>query len=237
MSSDRREGRAKSPEKPRMQRRDTKLAPPFAPLAWSADPLFRGHEAALAALADLDDWPSAPEIDERLGPLVERALGFRVRFRTQVREEPLRYEATIVTKHEVPTRDGSPHDLLNALAWATFPRAKLALHTRFHEAEAARTVPGRTRFQDRLTLLDEGAALREEGGAQAWLFGHAILEHRVASHAGARAELFELAPLSPGEGMAAVDAAFASALAAFPDPAPLRPAGVAIPVLFPEAQP
>ena len=41
-----------------------------------------------------------------------------------------RYDARIALERVVPTRARSWHDLLNALVWATFPRAKLALHAR-----------------------------------------------------------------------------------------------------------
>jgi hypothetical protein len=210
--------------------------PPYDPRAWAADPLFRGYGPALEALADLDSWPTAAELDARLGPLVERALGRRVVFRAQRQREEIRYEAAIATRGEVPTRDRSPHDFLNALAWAAFPRAKLALHVRFHEAELVRDVPGRTRFQDRLALLDEGAALRVRcghGEAGTFVFGHAILEHRIGDKAGARAEVFDFEATTART--ADVDAAFAALLRAFPDPAPPRPAGVAITALFPEA--
>ncbi len=220
-----------------MARLPTKTLPAFMPGSWVADPFFRGHERALAVLVDLDHWPSASEVDARLGPLIARALGDPICFRTQAKSEPMRYEANIVVRREVPTRDGSPHDLLNAIVWATFPRAKLALHTRFHAAEASRSVPGRTRFQDRLTLLDEGAALRSEDGGPAWLFGHAILEHRIAHHRGARAELFELSARGLDGDVSTIDRAFAAALLALPDPAPPRPAGVAVHELFPEVSP
>jgi hypothetical protein len=237
MSSEREERGPRASNAPRMARLPTKTLPAFTPGTWIADPFFRGHELALTALADLPHWPTAEELDARLGPIVARALGAPLCFRAQMKSEPMRYEATIVVRREVPTRDGSPHDLLNALVWATFPRSKFALHERFHEAEAARAVPGRTRFQDRLTLLDEGAALRGDEGGPAWLFGHAILEHRIAHHAGARAELFVLPSTELTHDTASVDRAFAAALRGFPDPAPPRPAGVSLLELFPEASP
>jgi hypothetical protein len=210
--------------------------PPYTPRAWVHDPLFRGHGAALEALAELETWPTAAEIDARLGPAVERALGRRVVFRAQRTREELRYEAAIATRGEVPTRDRSPHDFLNALAWAAFPLSKLALHTRFHEVQVTRSAPGRTRFQDRLALLDEGAALRvrgADGEALVYVFGHAILEHRVGGIGGMRAEVFEIeAPTAHTED---VDVAFAALLRAWPDPPPPRPAGIAVTLLFPEA--
>ncbi len=206
--------------------------PPFAPDAWRRDPLFRGHEGALAALSDLDEFPTAAELDARLGPLVRSALSHPVRFRAQAQREPLRYEASIVQAGEIPTRDGSAHDLLNALAWATFPRAKLALHTRFHEAEALRREPGRSRVQDRLALLDEGGVLT--GGGAAFVFGHALLEHRIAGLALARAEEIALPNLEPASRTLA-DVQFADVLRAWREPVPPRPPGVPLLALFPEA--
>ncbi len=124
------------------------------------------------------------------------------------RREPLQphtlYDARITLEREVPTRERSWHDLMNALVWGTFPRAKLALHARQHRAIAARIAPDsprlppcRTRELDALALLDEGGvvvlardparvraalgagALRDEvagGSADALVFGHAIYE-------------------------------------------------------------
>lgn len=117
------------------------------------------------------------------------------------------YDRSIVQDGVVPTREGHLHDLLNAVAWAWFPRAKRRLHARQHEAIARRLAEGargrRTREEDALALLDEGGALlavqperrdaldralcaRDEralaelsrGRAMVpWLFGHALLEH------------------------------------------------------------
>ena len=212
-------------------------SPRFAPRDWLEDPLFRGHDEALTALLDFDTWPSANELHEALSALVERGLGGPMRFRAQVLHEPLRYEAAIVTAREVPTRDASPHDFLNALIWATFPRAKFALHRRFHEAEQLRTVPGRTRFQDRLALLDEGAVLRSPDGntPRAIVFGHAILEHRIGGSNAARAELFELISMQSTPTHSSIDEAFATTLCGWPDPAPPRIPGIPILDLFPEA--
>jgi len=73
------------------------------------------------------------------------------------------YDARITIDRAVPTRERSWHDLMNALVWGAFPRAKLALHARQHRAIAERLTPGtrtlpptRTRELDALALLDEG---------------------------------------------------------------------------------
>jgi hypothetical protein len=90
------------------------------------------------------------------------------------------YDACIV-RGVVPTRHGSWHDFLNALVWATFPRAKAALHARQHAAVAAwaraatRTLPNaRTREMDALALIDEGGVV--SCGSRIVLFGHALYE-------------------------------------------------------------
>ena len=94
------------------------------------------------------------------------------------------YDARITLDRVVPTRLDSWHDLMNALVWGTFPRAKLALHARQHRAIAERIAPGactlpptRTRELDALALLDEGGVvLTGVDGQCPVVFGHAIYE-------------------------------------------------------------
>jgi hypothetical protein len=73
------------------------------------------------------------------------------------------YDAQIHLSKSVPTRPRNWHDFLNALVWATCPRAKQALHARQFASvtarinEGARVLPGtRTRELDALAILDEG---------------------------------------------------------------------------------
>ncbi|NOU32420.1 MAG: DUF3025 domain-containing protein, partial [Polyangiaceae bacterium] len=106
------------------------------------------------------------------------------------------YDARIVREGVVPTRPGSLHDLMNALVWAAFPRAKAAVHARqlgfVERARAEGTVGRRTKAHDALAILDEGGVLvaaREPLGSEAELeaalvrgtarhlvFGHGIYE-------------------------------------------------------------
>jgi hypothetical protein len=120
---------------------------------------------------------------------------------------PGSYDRAITQDGVVPTREGNLHDLLNAVAWAWFPRAKRRLHALQHDAIGRRLASGargrRTREEDALALLDEGGVLlavraeartataralllRDEatlgrlarqGALVPWLFGHALLEH------------------------------------------------------------
>jgi len=116
------------------------------------------------------------------------------------------YDARITIEGAVPTRSRCWHDLMNALVWGTFPRAKAALHARQHRLIAARIepdargLPPRSPELDALALIDEGgvvvlasdpasvrASLRpgkpgtlrahvESGAADAVVFGHAVYE-------------------------------------------------------------
>lgn len=69
------------------------------------------------------------------------------------------YELHIAQTGEVETRACNWHDLFNALAWITFPRAKArinAQHVAMLEAGGAREARHRTAPRDALTLFDEG---------------------------------------------------------------------------------
>ena len=90
------------------------------------------------------------------------------------------YAACCVEK-SVPTRPDNLHDLLNALTWARFPRAKHALCVRqVRQAQERGVVDGlrvRTREQDACAMLDEGGLIL--GPTQHAFFGHAALEDAV----------------------------------------------------------
>ena len=73
-----------------------------------------------------------------------------------------RYEARIYLRGEMVFRDRNWHDLLNVLAWLTFPRAKAALNARHYTALRAQFAAGaanRGPEQDALTLFDEGGVI------------------------------------------------------------------------------
>lgn len=160
-------------ERPRFDGRFFERDPQFWPIAPTA-----------ARFADRADWP---EVDEY------NVEGLPVRFQ----EAPIKrkrppgpidradlYDARIVNDRVVPTRPRMWHDFLNALVWATFPQAKLALHRRQHAAIEKWIPPGatqlpnaRTREQDALALIDEGGVLLVE--EKTMFFGHALYEGLV----------------------------------------------------------
>lgn len=73
------------------------------------------------------------------------------------------YEPRCYLKGEVPTRADNWHDLLNALVWLTFPKAKAAINRRHYVALTQAALPegsserGATR--DAITLLDESGVI------------------------------------------------------------------------------
>jgi len=91
----------------------------------------------------------------------ERTLRFVAQTEAQIeaQTEAMSYEQAVATFGAVPTRLSGPgalHDLLNALAWLSFPRVKAVLH-QLQATAIARDGIGaaRGRLRDGVTLLDE----------------------------------------------------------------------------------
>ncbi|MGO9835178.1 MAG: DUF3025 domain-containing protein [Polyangiaceae bacterium] len=172
------------------------------------DALFWPLARAARALGPHDDFPPVeefPRVFEAHPPVRFVAPNPRRRRGSPVDVNAL-YDGRITIERAVPTRPRCWHDLMNALVWGTFPKAKLALHARQHRLIAkrigpdARGLPPRSRELDALALVDEGgvvvlasdpeaaqASLRtgrpgmlgamvESGAADALVFGHAIYE-------------------------------------------------------------
>ncbi len=142
-------------------------------------------------------------------PAIATRSGHPVRFVAQVYGKlPLeaQYEPRCYLKGEVQTRADNWHDLLNALVWLVFPKAKAAINARHYQAltegrrEESRSERGAVR--DTNTLLDESGVVipyadeklaemlrgfrwkelfweqRDEvmGGMGFYLFGHGLYE-------------------------------------------------------------
>ncbi|MDH2915518.1 MAG: DUF3025 domain-containing protein [Gallionella sp.] len=75
------------------------------------------------------------------------------------------YEPRCYLKGEVPTREHNWHDLLNALVWLTFPKAKAAINARHFQAfnevqtDDPHTHSQRGSVRDAITLLDESGVI------------------------------------------------------------------------------
>lgn len=147
---------------------------------------------AAATFAEREDWPDPSEYGALFAGEPPVRFERQPVKRRRPRGEPVvradLYDAMIVRRRIVPTRARMWHDYLNALVWATFPRAKLALHTRQHHAierwlpEGATQLPNaRTRELDALALVDEGGVIVLDCGSQQTtiIFGHALFEGLV----------------------------------------------------------
>src|SRR5512146_3423571 len=75
-------------------------------------------------------------LDER-HPAIATQSGHALRFVAQEYGKlpfEAQYEPRCYLKGEVPTRAGNWHDLLNALVWLAFPKAKAAINLRHYRA-------------------------------------------------------------------------------------------------------
>jgi hypothetical protein len=170
---------------------------PFDSRFLARSPLFWPLERAATSLGRHEDFPP---VDVLVGvfqgdPPVRFVNASPRRRRGAPVDARSLYDARITLDRQVPTRAGCWHDLMNALVWGTFPRAKRALHARQHRSigrrisDGARQLPGaRTPELDALALLDEGGVVvrsASTGGATAAgpsdlvVFGHAIYESLV----------------------------------------------------------
>jgi hypothetical protein len=149
------------------------------------EPLFSTVAAAARVLSAFDDFPPVDALAcvfRGAAPVRFVPAPPRRRRRAEVDARAL-YDARIALDGEVPTRERSLHDLMNVLVWATFPRAKRALHARQHRAIVERLAPGtrrlpptRTPELDALALLDEGGVVLTDPSTPPVVFGHAIYE-------------------------------------------------------------
>jgi hypothetical protein len=198
--------------------------------------LFWPIARAASAFAGEANWPNvasyARAFDGEPPVRFEEARPAPKRARRRIAVDPdALYDARIAAAGVVPTRPGSWHDFLNALVWATFPRAKRLLHSRQHAELAARLVPGartlpptRTREHDALALLDEGGvvALGDGRDRVCVVFGHALYEGLVLGvrSMAARAAIVrvERLPSDPSGCIALADRSLEECIAGRPRP-------------------
>ena len=155
--------------------RFAECAAPFEPVRETA------RELGAPAWPGIDDFNRL--LAARTVPIVN-AAGHAVRFVAQAARPAAfeeKYEPRIFLRGEVQFRAGDWHDVFNALAWLTFPRAKAALNERHYRAlerRQARGAGNRARVQDALTLLDESGVLvvTADAGLGEMLASHAWKE-------------------------------------------------------------
>lgn len=113
-------------------------------------------------------WPSLDDLQQALDQHEKPATnvnGMPIAFMPQdARPKGFEegYEPRIYLRGEVQVRQRNWHDLLNALVWLTFPRAKAALNARHYQAllaQRSKRAPNRGPEQDAMTLFDEGGVI------------------------------------------------------------------------------
>ena len=130
-------------------------------------PLFAPLHPVISSLGD--DFPSLPELNRLLSSAQHtitvqsgQALCFvpqntgKLSFESQ-------YEPRCYLNGEVQSRSDNWHDLLNALVWLTFPKAKAAINTRHYQALLQQhELSGssqRGAVRDTNTLMDESGVI------------------------------------------------------------------------------
>lgn len=118
------------------------MLPPWNRAALLQSPMFAPLHAIVAQLPE-DSFPSLDDCNALLGapqqPIVVRN-GLPLRFvPQQYGKLPFEsgYEPRCYLRGEVQTRADNWHDLLNALVWRVFPRAKAAINARHYDALVA----------------------------------------------------------------------------------------------------
>ncbi|MBN8609263.1 MAG: DUF3025 domain-containing protein [Deltaproteobacteria bacterium] len=157
-------------------------------------PWFCGLEHALMELSS-----QASHLDVRATDrLFASRAGVRFEAQTEVRRRGVpfdrarSYDGSITRRGVVPTREGSMHDLMNAVIWSVYPHTKRALHARQDAALAREVEDGQTALPGRRSRLRDRLSMLDEGGVIVW----ARRDHARVEHALAHADLDALASLA-----------------------------------------
>ena len=133
-------------------------------------PLFAPLLPFVSRFFGCAEFPSVAMIDQQLSELAGVNFVPQPQLTRKERRLALPYDRAILSG-KVPTREGSWHDFMNALVWAAFPKAKLAVHALqsrlIEQASAAGIVGRRTPAHDAVAVLDEGGVLLLHGAEAA----------------------------------------------------------------------
>lgn len=147
-----------------------KLGVNWQPNLLLENPIFAPLHALIAALPS-DKFPTLCELNALLNQHSASADALRVAAGHALRFVPqqsgklgfeAQYEPRCYLTGEVQTRENNWHDLLNALVWLTFPRAKAAINARHFAALQAGSEEGKSQrgaVRDSNTLLDESGVI------------------------------------------------------------------------------
>ena len=146
-----------------MDHRTAAAAPLGAAPTWDHEfarrsPMFAPIRALAEKLPTIG-WPNTEVLNHvaaDTGRRIVNARGERLRFVPAAASTgAVDFESVTFERSEVRVRAIDWHDLLNALAWMTFPTAKAALNARHAEAIAAEQGGPRSSVRDALTHFDE----------------------------------------------------------------------------------
>ena len=143
------------------------------PPAWSREALLRDPAFSPlhlpVSLLGAERFPSLQDCNgllARRSPAIAVHCGLPLRFVPQEYGKlpfESQYEPRCYLKGEVPTRENNWHDLLNALVWFAFPKAKAAINVRHYQALTGQqdemTGSQRGVVRDTNTLLDESGVV------------------------------------------------------------------------------
>ena len=144
-----------------------KRPPEWAPVELLQSPLFAPLQPILSRL-DPNEFPSIAQCNDllaALAPPITVQRGIALRFVTPTHGHPAfenQYEPRCYLKGEVQMRSNNWHDLLNAVVWLTFPKAKAALNARHYDALSGApvlTTSQRGATRDMATLFDESGVV------------------------------------------------------------------------------
>lgn len=123
-----------------------------------AEPCWADYRELINEL-DAGAFPAPEQLNRLLPPDLASGGGRRIRFVPAEAIPGVEYERHIFETGQVSTREGSWHDLFNALAWARFPTIKSALNAAHYRHGASSSSRSRGPVRDALTLLDESGAI------------------------------------------------------------------------------
>lgn len=121
-------------------------------------PGWNGYRVLLGRLPD-DHFPEPDDLNGLLLPGQVNAAGQRIRFRAAGQLPGVAYERHIYESGEISTREGSWHDLFNALVWCRFPLLKAAMNAVHYDHLEEERHGRRGSRRDALTLFDESGVI------------------------------------------------------------------------------
>lgn len=121
-------------------------------------PCWKGYRSFLDALSG-EKFPDSAILNTLLPPGTSSRSGAPIRFVPAADLPGVDYERHIFETGQVSTREGSWHDLFNALVWCRLPTLKAGMNSMHYQHLDEESKGRRGRTRDALTLLDESGVI------------------------------------------------------------------------------